>query len=86
MANNEQLSLVSVDQDIINAEGLFKDLSESENIAFEQQIQGASVDDLMQVTAQLISELSGSESIDRDKLDQVQKIQNELATRQPAVA
>ena len=86
MATGEQLSLVSVDRDIIYAEGLFKDLSESENIAFEQQIQGASVDDLMQATAQLTSELSGNDLVDRDKLDQLTKISDELGKRHQAVA
>lgn len=86
MASGEQLSLESVDRDIIHAEGLFKDFSETESIAFEQQIQDASTKDLMEAQAQLISEMGESETIDRDKLDQAQKIEDVLGKRHQAVA
>jgi len=86
MATGEQLSLASVDQDIIHAEGLFKDLSDSEGIQFEQQVEVASAEWLAEASAQLISELSETDHIDRDKLDQLSKINDELGKRHQAVA
>jgi len=87
MATGEQLSLASVDQDIIHAEGLFKDQSDTDGIPFEQQIESASAEWLLEATAQLISELSvDTNHIDRDKLDQLSKINDELGKRHQAVA